>query len=140
MRLLPFIAMLFAGACAQPPMSFPLPPAGPLDAHGVPPTFSACARDKVRIYTQMYDVFYECQPYLVSYVGHLPLTQEQKAERLAELEKSAMNLSHEIAVARHGVRALPPRSEPPPPPPTAPAEPGAYVIDRQSIPRGELRF
>jgi hypothetical protein len=139
MRRLPFIAMLFVGACAQPPMTFPLPPAEPLDAHGVPPTFSACVRDKVRVYTQIYDLFYECQPRLVSYVGHLPLTQEEKAARLEELEKRGMDLSHEVAVARHGSRALP-QIAPPPAPPPAPAEPGAYVIERQPMPRGELRF
>lgn len=98
----------------------------PLNADGLPPHFARCVDNAALKHAQVYDIFYPCRAALIRYATLEPgLDQPAKATLLEELEKRGMSYAHNVAIERHGQKALPPISAPPP---TEPAREPVPVI------------
>lgn len=98
---------LLLSACGYgPPPSFTYPEPEALDAHGLPPTFTTCARGRAERFPEIYDVYYACEDRIISWVSVVNrMTQQEKAVLFDKLQKRGLDYTHEIVVARHGSRA-----------------------------------
>lgn len=138
MRLLPFMSLFALAACASSPSPYRPSPPPALTADGLPPAYETCVQHRATVEREMYDVYLDCRRELVFYIVQLPLSQEEKAEAVEQMERKAMGRAQAVVEARYGT-AIPRQLDTYRPPPL-PEEPGAYVIHRQATPRGELRF
>lgn len=100
---------LFLSACDAPPP--PPKPYGsdvlPLDSAGLPPLYSLCARNASVKSVAIYDVFYGCRRYIISYVSGLNgVSQEEKARMVDAMEPKAMDYAQQQVIDRHGEAAV----------------------------------
>lgn len=99
----------------------------PLDADGLPPLYSLCARNAAVRSVTIYDVFYGCRNYIISYLSTLNgPSQQDKAEMVDVMEPKALDYAQRKVIEFHGEAAVRAALMGEPLPPKAANRPAGY--------------